>query len=467
MVEDSFGYSYWLKITDGIEEYIKEQKSDHFKYNNIDFVYAFSRKVYFILVSRTLIKEKIKNAILNKEETLEIALDNKTIRKILELMYKNIQFKFLENKPKIEHIIEQKIVIGDINQEYDYLFIIHQTKFIRYFSHIYEALDSCIFVLVNLSDDAIDLCKSKEYRYITVNYNYLNSSNICWDINGLTQDYDISNLVLDKLNPKKIILPEGNIGIGEVYNLAAQSRRVGTICIQQGWSPVCHIGFRNMHYDKFLLWGDKFKELLQPYNCNQKFIVTGNHNLNSSEDNNTVDKGIGVFLQHYSGSIMFNKKEYDELIVFIYEIAIKYPLKKIIIRKHPGYELEDYIIDKFKNFNNIEYMHSEEYTLNEVLRKISISIAIHSTVLLESLAYNVIPFIFNNTAMPHYEPDISKNGLAVEVSNTTDGLGEITKIINDKEYSAILVENINKNKIKYFFESKENTIKNIIKEIHG
>ena len=51
--------------------------------------------------------------------------------------------------------------------------------------------------------------------------------------------------------------------------------RISCLCIQQGWSPIVHNGFRNMSFSAMLTWGEGFAELLRPHNPAQRFVVTG------------------------------------------------------------------------------------------------------------------------------------------------------------------------------------------------
>ncbi len=458
-----FNYNHWLRITDGIEKYILVKGDNHFTKNGINFSVAFARFIYFIMRSKTQIRDIIKNAISTNNCKVKIELNNDTVREILIYMYPNIHFEFTPNL--VDKNIDSNLDL-EINgmKHYKYVFLIPHAKFIRYFSNIINKMDDCCCILLNLDYDAVELCKSYDFKYVSVNYKYIDN-NVHFDIDTLWTDFRINLEIVKQIKPYKIIVPEGNLHSGEIYNLIGKTLNVECICIQQGWSPVYHVGFRNMHYDKFLTWGNKFSQLLLPYNPKQKFIATGSHILEAIDKTMTKSSNVGFFLQHYSASVMFGENEYFELLECAYTFAKKNADIGVIIRQHPGHNIEESIEIRLKKLGNVKFMHPEHYTLDEVLQQIQVSVAIHSTVLLESLAYDIIPVIFNNTAMPHYEPNLAKENVAIEVKNIEQALDNLERLFNDAECMKYYSDNINTTKSEYFLDYSDNAIRNILNEI--
>ncbi|MDY0321743.1 MAG: hypothetical protein RBR23_08435 [Arcobacteraceae bacterium] len=457
-----FNYNHWLRITDGIEKYILAKGDNHFTKNGINFSVAFARFIYFIMRSKTQIRDIIKNAMSTNNCKVKINLNNDTVRSILTYMYPEIHFEFTSNP--VDRSIDSSLDL-EINgiKHYKYIFLIPNVKFIRYFSNLINKMDDCCCILLNLDCEAVELCKSYDFKYVSVNYKYIDN-NLHFDIDTLWTDFKINLEMVEQIQPLKIIVPEGNLHSGEIYNLIGKTLNIECICIQQGWSPVYHVGFRDMHYDKFLTWGNKFSKLLLAYNPKQKFIATGSHVLNAV-DRTIQTNNVGFFLQHYSASVMFGENEYFELLECAYTFAKRNVDVGVIIRKHPGHNIEESIEVRLKELNNVHFMHPEHHTLGEVLQQIKISVAIHSTVLLESLAYDIIPVIFNNTAMPHYEPNLAKENVAIEVKNMEQALDNLEKLFNDAKYMKYYSDNISNIKSEYFLDYSDNAIKNILNEI--
>src|SRR5699024_10609006 len=74
---------------------------------------------------------------------------------------------------------------------------------------------------------------------------------------------------------RAVVLAEGNAPEDET--LARVGARLGlpTICVQQGWSPLVHTGFRNMSFAAMAMWGEGFGEILAPANPGQHFLAVG------------------------------------------------------------------------------------------------------------------------------------------------------------------------------------------------
>jgi hypothetical protein len=92
-------------------------------------------------------------------------------------------------------------------------------------------------------------------------------------------------------------------------------------------------------------------------------------------------------------------------------------------------------------------------------------VAIHSTVLLEAIAYKAIPFIFNLTAMPRYSPDIARNGIGVEVKSINEARIEIAKLIESDKIRECFAAQISKFRSQYFTATGEASLAEIVRII--
>ncbi len=169
------------------------------------------------------------------------------------------------------------------------LFLVIHPKFVRYFRPIAEALpvasafltidDPTLFdwlEAARLPRVGVDLTPAAAAqmgpRVKIAGFEYATSP-----FDGFAIRFNAVRAALEGLRPDCIVVPEGNAPIAELVNQAAKSLSVPTLCIQQGWSPVVHPGFRNMSYSAMCVWGKGFAELLAGRNPNQRFIATGNH----------------------------------------------------------------------------------------------------------------------------------------------------------------------------------------------
>jgi hypothetical protein len=65
----------------------------------------------------------------------------------------------------------------------------------------------------------------------------------------LAAQFDEFRTILERMRPVSVVMTEGNQTNDEIMARAAQSAGIKSICIQQGWSPIVHAGFRGMRYD--------------------------------------------------------------------------------------------------------------------------------------------------------------------------------------------------------------------------
>src|SRR5207245_2731811 len=72
------------------------------------------------------------------------------------------------------------------------------------------------------------------------------------------ESYDRFHDAVFHLRPACLVVVEGNAPQDETINQACAQLGIPTVCVQQGWSPVLHNGFRNMSYTRMTVWGQGF-----------------------------------------------------------------------------------------------------------------------------------------------------------------------------------------------------------------
>lgn len=228
------------------------------------------------------------------------------------------------------------------------------------------------------------------------------------------QRYDAILELLERVKPAVAVVVEGNNADDELFACAAAVRGTRSVCIQQGWSPVIHNGFRQMHFDLFCVWGEEFARMLAPYNRRQTFAVTGSHMISPLEQKVNADaKGISFFLQ--KDSLLISNAAWLAMLDFISWCARQWPERDILVREHPASPLNAEELSMIGKEPNIRLCRAQDVSLVGVLDSSAVSVAIFSTTLIEAAARHVVPLIVNVTGAPHYCPDLDALGVGIEV----------------------------------------------------
>jgi glycosyltransferase involved in cell wall biosynthesis len=237
------------------------------------------------------------------------------------------------------------------------------------------------------------------------------------EFDTLCSCYDRFWWFIDRWLPHAIIVPEGNSPLGEAARRAAARRRVPTICVQHGWSPVSHPGFRNMSFERMLVWGGWFAEALAAHNPKQRFVVTGSPAIASRQDAGPRAgqpiRAIGFFLQ--KGGPLIGEDDWWEFLDLVGWAAERFPDIQIVIRDHPSTApLDAEERARIGRHANLRFMPPGSHALAEALAACDIVVAAYSTTLLEALAVGAIPVIFGASGLARYWPDLVAARAAVE-----------------------------------------------------
>jgi hypothetical protein len=271
--------------------------------------------------------------------------------------------------------------------------------------------------------------------------------------------------VLGTANPSCIVIPEGNADIYELANQAAKAADVPTLCVQQGWAPTVHLGFRNMSYDRMCVWGQKFADLLAPYNPKQRFVVTGSHVIAcGSQGDIKTRHAIAFFLQN--GAHWMSDATWRAMLDFVAWAAATFPDYEIRVRAHPGEPLRPADESRLGNAENLRRMPAGEFPLRDVLLGCRVAIAMTSTTILEAAASGTIPLILDVNGFGPYHPDIVSSGAAIEVKSFGDAREELERLVNDDQYCASFAEPLENARRGLFVRSGEEALNAIVAEIN-
>jgi hypothetical protein len=279
------------------------------------------------------------------------------------------------------------------------------------------------------------------------------------DFLQLMHDADATLAALRVLHPRCVLVAEGNAPMDVITAEACRLLGIPCYCVQQGWSPYVHSGFRNMSFTEMFVWGPRFAELLRPYNAGQVFRVTGSHALKTAGASLARDRvnTLSFFLQ--APCALLGVQAYEDFVDLIVGVAQAYPHVRVIVREHPVYPLPDESRQKLQGCSNVHFSIPTVEPLAEVIAASDLVISVFSTVLLEAMAMNVVPLICSIGAMRHYEPAIAAAGAAIEVQSVADARRAIDQVIAEPARLASIRESISKISAEFF--SPEDAAKTI------
>ncbi len=210
-----------------------------------------------------------------------------------------------------------------------------------------------------------------------------------------------------------VLVPEGNAPIDEVVSRVGRRHGIAVACLQQGWSPLVHTGFRNMSYAAVLTWGEGFADLLRPHNPGQDFRITGNTHLPTVFPSAPGAPGLAIFCQ--GGGGWLDDDDEGLLLKLARRIAGDFPNLSVSVRSHPVAPFNEETRRYLGGFANVRISDPEREPLADMLSRSAVAVSIYSSTILESLAMGVVPVIFNMTTMPRYIPDVAGLGAGIEV----------------------------------------------------
>lgn len=350
-------------------------------------------------------------------------------------------------------------------QGHDILIHVVNAKFANYLAPVTRELEAGSYAYLATSD--VELGEQLTQRGFPVVFapseGHLHQHIFCsYALSGFLQlmyDADATLAALRVLHPRCVLVVEGNAPMDVITAEASRLMGIPCYCVQQGWSPYVHSGFRNMNYTEMFVWGSRFADLLRPYNAGQVFRVTGSHALKTataSSARNSVNN-LGFFLQ--APCALLGVQAYEDFVDLIVGVAQAYPRVRGIVREHPGYPLPEQSRQKLQGCSNVHFSIPAVEPLAEVIAASDLVISVFSTVLLEAMAMNVVPLICSIGAMRHYEPAIAAAGAGIEVQSVADARSTIDKLIAEPARLESIRKSLSEISAQFF--SPENAAKTI------
>lgn len=491
------GYEYIQQLCQAIEAYTGDAEANNpraFEYRGANLKYAVERNLYFSFVKNNRLytfftqwmrgePPEVTRLTTKLERDLALYLCGENLapgRVRVRLLYRLYPCVLL---PRLRRWIRNcvhplslrlhPVPLPERKEVAVLIYAIVHEKFVRYLRPVVECLPVPSAYLVVMDQKLKPFFVKEGIPFIDTTglgtrSNGQSLGQVLAKFRNLTTCYDYLYESLRFLKPRCVVVVEGNAPQNEIANQVCQQLSIPVVCLQHGWSPIVHNGFRNMSYTKMLVWGEGFAELLEPYNPNQKFVVTGSHIINSEVvtsrlSHNGGRKAISFFLQSPSGLI--TKESWDEFLKLVKWVAGEFTEVPILVREHPGYPLASQERADLIKFPNVRLTPAGDYSLAEVLSASCLAVSTYSSTILESIAAGVLPLIFNTTSLPTFSPDVQAAGAGIEVKNLEAARQVVSRILTDATYVQQFKPAIEKFQMKYFYRDNHKAVERIVGEI--
>ncbi len=465
------------KAIDLFTDQLIKKDPKFFFYRNANLQFALEKYLYFTYSHNPILMQSFLGQ-------TDLESDDKILVRLAKFMGGTIKYcpkRFAWLKRKIK---DSRLIILDLFSKINVkrneinkgklLFFVEQEKFKNYFEPITSKIS--IFNWAYLIRDNLKLVKlleSQKFSYLQYapffRYRLLGkSSKGMTEFRFLLRDFDALYDLLLREKPIKIVLAEGNSTQHELINQVSKVLGIPVVCIQQGWSPIVHTGFRHMSYDKMLVWGQGFADLLQTHNPEQKFIVTGSHVISPRAGKSATSKVLTFFIPNNREYIKYDRIITSADLESFYELILwtaqEFPDFLINIREHPGAPLSK--VEKLMlKGENIKFSPSTAVSLDSVLSQTTIGITFHSTTILECVACGIPTLIINPATSYKFEPDTTAYGLSKEVVNLEQAKEILLDIIHNNSISSLSKEIKRRFNETFFPYNKEKSIQNILRHI--
>ncbi len=257
---------------------------------------------------------------------------------------------------------------------------------------------------------------------------------------ALQRELDTHLAFLTKQRPRVVVVVEGNSPFDEVMNQACKLAGIPCVCIQQGWSPIIHSGFRHLSFDRMLVWGEEFGRLLAPHSPRQRFVATGSHVVGPAVEGAPVLKGeaISFFLQ--GRSPLIDDTVWDGFLGLARRVAYRLPNTSILVREHPSEPLDERARSTLQ-IPNVNCVDPATLPLDEQLARSRIGVSLYSTTLFECVARGVVPVVVNPGLIRSFVPSLAVSGAGVEASSFPDAEAAIVQLSEDNSFHSWHVAN--------------------------
>lgn len=439
------GFDYTRDLCDAIERYtnaVLSQSPKGFHYRGLDLLPAIQRLLYIHCINSVALFERYRNRPSSRSQLQLNTLDD-------------LVAPFLVDAPAIPrctrpshmfHVVARRIY-GLVRERLQrrverakevtrnqILFHIGNQKFVRYLNAITNELTDHSYAFLTTGNACLAEQLQQQGRPSIhwpdrgATFQSVTAARKLAPFEPLVHEADRLIEAIHRLQPACVVVVEGNAPADALMAEVCRKLGVPCYCIQQGWSPYIHTGFRNMRFTEMLVWGQLFADMLRPFNPGQQFRITGSHILARSAASSDAGNLFSFFLQ--APCALLGHTEFEAFVTLAEDIAALFPSAQFVVREHPGYPLQAERKRTFNQLNNVRFSDPAHESLSDLISRSALVISVFSTVLLEALALDVPSLICSIGAMKRYQPEIAAEGAALEVSSIDEAREALSKLIS-------------------------------------
>jgi hypothetical protein len=428
-----------------INKFIDKHKVSNYRGVNITSLLKISLYWYIMFESESKFIHESQNSNIDK--------------KIVEKIKKHIRIDYIKCiKFLAIDILKSLSKLGKNNcSKCNVLISIDNYKFLKYVKPIVEKIETnglkvvlYIWDSAKINNEEIHSYYSREIKVFPRfwNKNY-------WKYRNLTVSIDSALACLKKYKPEKVIVIEGDNEYQHIFGYLSNVYKYESICLQWGYvgTETTKMGWRNMPFNKMLVWGKFFKEKFSIHNSDMIIVPVGHHLLREKEQSN---KDTILFAVQKEMFPYITKKNIEDFIQIAIELS-KTTKYRVRVRSHPNYEIDNSII---RNNPQIDWHNYKNNEIIDSLNNAIVCITISSTLALEAICYNVFPLY------------LKLGNKSLQIHEDLKNVCKEINIVLDKEDLQETIEFIDKNKLTidnpYFYHSyNQDAINNIINEIQS
>jgi hypothetical protein len=262
---------------------------------------------------------------------------------------------------------------------------------------------------------------------------------------GDTAASEISSLVeatlalLEASAPRVVGIVEGCKPVDAVVVECCRQLDVPTVCLQQGWSPIVHAGFRGLRASTMATWGVGFSDLVRAVNPQLDCTVIGSE---------VVMEGMQIACKRTTSAMCGWPRAigfalgganlyFDDhlLLELASEVARAFPATDVVLRPHPAQAADAAALLLGVRSRNVSVVPPDEQRLAEFIGGSDVLVAGMSTTLLEARAVGVPVVAAGVSGLEHIAPF----DLAVGQTCVDSAQGLVDLLLGIREDDSVIV----------------------------
>lgn len=327
---------------------------------------------------------------------------------------------------------------------------VYNTRQLKYLMPFIEMVNRPLVLLCERSVD-IEMDMPEYVEAIDLDYSIVPelTGNVNMAVKRMHSCYALMNSILSQLKVEGVVLLEGCHFQEQIIGEIAREHHFPSILLQQGWPSVMHTMFRRFPYSHFITWGEEFNDLWRQYNPVPEYCAAGYPYPVKSKR----AEAISFFLQ---APLFISDDVYFDMIVdLIVETAKKYDGRTILIREHPEFHMDISRKKALMGFSNVRFV--TDWSLPDVFASSRIVVSHFSSSLIEGIAHECIPLVFDPTTDSRYTPDVEDLGLGCIATNSNEFFQKLDILLSEKD---TYVGNVLASKDCWFYAVDKKAAKN-------